>query len=197
LRGAVIAPPANKTYSNRFSISHVVRDTRKAQRIFLEFGILKSRTPNAPFWLPVCRTHFPLPCLIALMDNSQQERVLRVHFLLFVKVLFRILQKSEDELLREQAKLLILCRQSSQELRQTMATELKLLVGESIWDQAEKYTLFYLKKKNELQQRALIRRSIAAIKKYDDEPFRNTTSAIDFEPTPIRTPHSLVSARKA
>jgi hypothetical protein len=36
-----------------------------------------------------------------------------------------------------------------------MATELKLLVGESIWDQAEKHTLFYLKKKKELQQRAL------------------------------------------
>jgi hypothetical protein len=130
------------------------------------------------------------------MDNSQQERVLRVHFLLFVKVLFRILQKSEDELLREQAKLVILCRQSSQELRQTMATDLKLLVGESIWDQAEEYTLFYLKNKNELKQRALIRRSIAAIQKYDAQ-FRNTTSAIDLEPTPIRTPHNLVSARKA
>lgn len=76
---------------------------------------------------------------------------IRINFLLFIKILFQLLKKAGDELLLEQAKLIVYqCQEgapSQSILRQMVGIELHKLVGEYRWEQAKKYTIAYLKRK--------------------------------------------------
>ena len=83
--------------------------------------------------------------------NSKSVHVRR-NFLLFVKILFRLLEKTEDELLVEQARLIVFkCRMVynnyPDHIRQIVHQELRELVGESIWNQTTKLTGYYLCKR--------------------------------------------------
>jgi RNase P subunit RPR2 len=98
---------------------------------------------------------------------SSEESRLRMRFVLFVKILFKLLAQSEDELLLEQAKLTVfVCtRQRKQQLPQShshyfseaslfqtpmntsLRNEIKIKlceqIGDSLWTKAEAYTRMY------------------------------------------------------
>eukprot|EP00934_Nitzschia_sp_Nitz4_P002281 Nitzschia sp. Nitz4//scaffold225_size51843//36672//37190//NITZ4_006901-RA/size51843-processed-gene-0.75-mRNA-1//-1//CDS//3329542693//2281//frame0 len=87
-------------------------------------------------------------------DDSPEART---NFLLFIKVLFQLLKRTGDELLMEQAKLIVYRCQvespSQSSMRQAVGKELEELVGGYLWAQAKQYTVAFLhKKQREMQQ---------------------------------------------
>jgi hypothetical protein len=132
------------------------------------------------------------------MESPSQEQEIRVQFLLFVKIIFRCLDKSGDELLREQAKLVVLnCgeRGTTLSMRESIEVQLKDVVGDSIWDQAKDYTAFYLKRRGLLQHQQRIRKFLADMQRHNE--LHGSLKRWDFEPTPIRAPPRSITARKA
>jgi hypothetical protein len=121
------------------------------------------------------------------MANRSREREIRLNFLLFIKIMFHILEKSGDELMIEQAKLVVFnCRQlSSDDMRQSVERHLKGLLGESIWNQAAGYTGCYLKRKAERIRNEPIRISTSETMTLGE--YLAFTKSPDLEPTPIRS----------
>jgi hypothetical protein len=83
-------------------------------------------------------------------DKDELNRILqkknraevRKSFLLFVKILFKYI--GDDELLREQCKLIVLrCRLEQSDLQQSVLKQLKEVVGQNIWNQAMIYYAYY------------------------------------------------------
>lgn len=113
---------------------------------------------------------------ISMNDSSasSEESRLRVRFALFVKILFKLLAESEDELLLEEAKLTVfVCtKQRKQHLPQghthhfseaslfqasmntSLRNEIKMKlceqIGDSLWAKAEAYTRMYEARKQAL-----------------------------------------------
>jgi len=78
---------------------------------------------------------------------QQSERESRLEFLLFIKILFKCLKETGDELLSEQARLLVYNTKESLSnplLRQSIIPPLRVLVGDMVWCQAQNYFAHYV-----------------------------------------------------
>eukprot|EP00429_Kryptoperidinium_foliaceum_P090724 CAMPEP_0176191100 /NCGR_PEP_ID=MMETSP0121_2-20121125/4290_1 /TAXON_ID=160619 /ORGANISM="Kryptoperidinium foliaceum, Strain CCMP 1326" /LENGTH=171 /DNA_ID=CAMNT_0017529763 /DNA_START=72 /DNA_END=583 /DNA_ORIENTATION=- len=96
-------------------------------------------------------------------NNGSEEAVVpslsrkesRTKFLIFIKILFRLLEESGDELLLEQAKLAVVqcrCNASPQFLEQVVQQELRDLVGDELFSKANKYMAIYHRKQEQRQK---------------------------------------------
>jgi hypothetical protein len=84
---------------------------------------------------------------------TEQKKLRRKNFLLFVKILFRLLHLSGDEQLLQQAKRLVVrCRHNTSPalLDHVVWKELKHLVGDNTFIKAQKLVFMYLARQNEL-----------------------------------------------
>ncbi len=82
--------------------------------------------------------------------RSDQVKLRRKNLLIFVKILFRLLQQAGDELLLEQAKRIVVqCRHntSPRHLDHTIAKELKYVVGEHFFMKAKRLLTIYLRRR--------------------------------------------------
>jgi hypothetical protein len=82
--------------------------------------------------------------------RSDQVKLRRKNLLIFVKILFRLLQQAGDELLLEQAKRIVAqCRHntSPHHLDHTIAKELKYVVGEHFFMKAKRLLTIYLRRR--------------------------------------------------
>ena len=111
--------------------------------------------------------------------QAKKEQQDRKTFLLFVHILFRLLKKSGDELLLEQAKLAVIQYRykASTPVQQAMLVEeLENLVGSEVLAQAKRYMALYRKKKaSDAQVKALLQ-SISLLAQ-DTVPRRSTIDA--------------------
>lgn len=116
-------------------------------------------------------------------DNmqAQKEQQGRKTFLLFVHILFRLLKKSGDELLLEQAKLAVIQYRykASTPLQQALLVEeLQDLVGSEVLAQAKRYMAMYRKKKaSDAQVKALIQTISLSLVAQDTIPRRSMIEA--------------------
>ena len=110
--------------------------------------------------------------------KEQQDRKT---FLLFVHILFRLLKKSGDELLLEQAKLAVIQYRykASTPLQQALLMdELQGLVGSEVLAQAKRYMAVYQKKKaSDAQIKALIQTISLSLVAEDTVPRRSLIDA--------------------
>ena len=86
-----------------------------------------------------------------MTERRFEEPTARERFTLFIKILFKFLKKSEDELLCEQAKLIVLTytrggRKSN--IMGDIQEALRDLVGDSTWNKAAVYTKIFLQRRN-------------------------------------------------
>lgn len=89
--------------------------------------------------------------------TPQDLRQSRSRFLLFIRILFQHLKRSGDELLLEQAKLVVFqCRYngSPQSLEKIVEQELHSLVGSTVFAKAKNYMAHYLKRQLQVEQQA-------------------------------------------
>jgi hypothetical protein len=120
-----------------------------------------------------------------MSPSSSEERQSRERFALYIKILFKLLDESDDKLMHEQAKLVVFTFTRSNRkatLIHDIQKALKHLLAESIWKKAEKLTDFYLNKKKAYHHHAAFRLAL----------FNSFATTIDLEPTPIRTLSSSV-----
>jgi hypothetical protein len=115
-----------------------------------------------------------------MFPNSSEESQNRELFALFIKILFKLLDESDDELMHEQAKLVVFTFTRSNRkatLIHDIHKSLNNLLAQDIWEKAEKLTDFYLNEKRAYGQQTAFRLAL----------FNSFAKTIDLEPTPIST----------
>jgi hypothetical protein len=136
-------------------------------------------------------------CAFTMTSRSPIIAV-RSNFLLFIRILFRCLEKSQDELLIEQAKLVVFnCRMTEQpdQLRQSIQRELRDLVGMSTWHQAERLTIFYLRKQQDAKSfnKDTISQPGLSIPGWGNSHTMMDAKIFAFEPNPIVYASNVIS----